>query len=183
MIITPEYATGSRIKGLSEQRPRANPVTYSWAPEKKQKPPPASRGWNLAALPLPNMWCDGRWSVLGDRWEQDGFSFKIPEKNLYVTPKLESFKEWWRLDLDQIFRFDSDSTEYLLANILTGVGHLAILREKLCNLFLCCYFFVSMNRCKGSKYPNSEGFCYVFYIWELSSKSKFSTVGCAFVLP
>lgn len=71
---------------------------------------------------------DGKCSVPKDGWERDGFSSQTWAKNSYLPPKLQSLLDWQRLDPDQVFRFDSDSAEYLLVNILTGAGHLAILK-------------------------------------------------------
>lgn len=127
MIISPENARRSHVKRLSEWWPQGNRVAYSRAPEFGSAAEAVSsiQGVEVGCFTSSKYVME---NVLRDRWEQDGFSFKIPEKNSYLTPKLESFKDWWRLDLDQAFRFDSDSTEYLLVNILTGVGHLAILK-------------------------------------------------------
>lgn len=90
------------------------------------RPNAGGGSWKLAASPLPDTW----WEMLSPQgWMRTGWIF-LPNmsKNSYLPPKLESLLDWQRLDPDQVFRFDSDSAEYLLVNILTGAGHLAILK-------------------------------------------------------
>lgn len=77
------------------------------------KPPP------VGYLAFPDLWWE-RISPQG-RVRMGWIFLPNTRKNSCLSPK-----DWRRLDPDQIFRFDTDSTDYLPVNILTGVGHLAM---------------------------------------------------------
>lgn len=124
---TPRIRKETGSWALSEQQPRGSPVDVFpssgiWERGRMQGVEVGS--WLLRLFQIR----DGKCSVPKDGWERDGFSSQTWAKNSYLPPKLESLLDWQRLDPDQVFRFDSDSAEYLLVNILTGAGHLAILK-------------------------------------------------------
>lgn len=120
----PQNTQGDRELSIVWAAASGQPCRYSRAPVFGNAA--ERRGWKLAASPLPDTW----WEMLSPQGRmRTGWIF-LPNmsKNSYLPPKLESLLDWQRLDPDQVFRFDSDSAEYLLVNILTGAGHLAILK-------------------------------------------------------